>query len=423
MKKSMKTSIRKGIVTTVLAAMVIAGGVKPVQADSFMDKIHVTDIKQKVEAFLFGASEDDTISVQTTETMTAERINELEEKYPGIAVVDGQYDNEVIYQAICTAIESCAEKVVIYNFKNDVLENDLYKFSATNDFQYFWLTNWYYWEYEDYGLVSLCYYADRDTVDTMRADVEHVYKKIEKELQGTDSPWDAAKYVYEYLVKRVTYDHSLSKANIRNIYGALVEKEAVCAGYAMAFDYIMSRLGYQVGVAGNQSHVWNYMYWDSKDCFIDVTWGDPDLQNKKGKSFIDYSYMGMDYSDLLALDDHYVEYTYISGRGYDNNEVANYEYTSGTYSANYSDVNGYNAEQYSYDSVKSIFRKQYKNKNKSLIVKFNSESELMNAVYDLTGNNCKRLNRLLRKVGYKGSYRYLYNEACKTLVMYLNPKK
>ena len=53
MKKSMKTSIRKGIVTTVLAAMVLAGGVRPVQADSFMDKIHVTDIKQKVEAFLF----------------------------------------------------------------------------------------------------------------------------------------------------------------------------------------------------------------------------------------------------------------------------------------------------------------------------------------------------------------------------------
>ena len=71
MKKSRKTSILKGIETTVLAAMMIAGGVRPVQADSFMDKIHVTDIKQKVEAFLFGASEDDTISVQTTETMTA----------------------------------------------------------------------------------------------------------------------------------------------------------------------------------------------------------------------------------------------------------------------------------------------------------------------------------------------------------------
>ncbi len=422
MKKNMKKSIRKGIVTTVLAAMVIAGGVKPVQADSFMDKLHVTDIKQKVEAFLFGSSENDTILAQNTEAMTAERINELEEKYPGIAVVDGQYDNEVIYQAICTAVESCAEKVVIYNFKRDVLENDWYKFKATNDFQYFWLNSWSYGGGEDYGIVSFQYRADRDTVDSMRAEVEHVYKKIEKELQGTDSPWDAAEYVYEYLIKHVTYDQSLSKANIRNIYGALVQKEAVCAGYAQAFDYIMSRLGYQVGVAGNQNHVWNYMYWDSKDCFIDVTWGDPDLYNKKGKSFIDYSYMGMDYGDLSALDDHYVEYAYISGRGYDNNEVASYEYTSGAYSANYSDVNGYNAEQYSYDSVKSIFRKQYKNKHKSLIVKFNSEAELMNAVYDLTGNNCKKLNRLMGKVGYKGAYRYVYNGACKTLVMYLNPK-
>ena len=353
------------------------------------------------------------------EVSGAERMKELEDLYYGICVVDAEFDSDKTYEALCMAVEEHEDSIVIYRGLEYVV-SDVQRFRVMSDYSYFWCDGWSYSTYDDYIAVYFDYLFNSYEAERIEEQIDSIYRDIQYEVtESTDgSPWSAAEYVYDYLVREVTFDEYYGP-NIRNIYGALIEKRAVCAGYTAAFDYIMSRMGYGVGVAGNTNHIWNYMYWDSEDCFIDVTWGDPDAWDAYGNHYVDYSFMGLDYYELQELDSHAIEYAYISGRGYDNIDVE-YDYYYGSYVGNYCDVCGFTAYSYSYDTVRDILYRQFYNNNNSLIVKFGDSNELFTAINELLNNNCETLNCILGDIGYYGYYSYSYDEACNTFVLYLN---
>lgn len=91
------------------------------------------------------------------------------------------------------------------------------------------------------------------------------------------------KIVHDYLVDTVEYDVEAGK-NVYNIYGALVNKKAVCEGYARTYKLILDELGIPCiiacGSAKNslgkiESHAWNYVQIDENWYAVDVTWDDP----------------------------------------------------------------------------------------------------------------------------------------------------
>lgn len=90
--------------------------------------------------------------------------------------------------------------------------------------------------------------------------------------------------VHNTLIDLMQYDTSLNRANTHNIYGALIEKNTVCEGYAKAFKYILDGLNIPCilvsGTATNstgktESHMWNYVYLNNNWYGIDLTWDDP----------------------------------------------------------------------------------------------------------------------------------------------------
>ena len=90
--------------------------------------------------------------------------------------------------------------------------------------------------------------------------------------------------VHDYIINNVDYDTTLSYQNIYNIYGTLVNKKAVCAGYAKTFKYLMDSLEIPcisvIGKATNsegrtENHEWNYVQINQKWYAIDTTWDDP----------------------------------------------------------------------------------------------------------------------------------------------------
>ena len=100
----------------------------------------------------------------------------------------------------------------------------------------------------------------------------------------TGNTYDDIKMVHDYIVENTEYDTSISKPNIYNMYGALINKEAVCEGYARAFKYIMDNMEIPcvlvIGKGTNSSgqtenHAWNYVCLDSGWYAIDCTWDDP----------------------------------------------------------------------------------------------------------------------------------------------------
>ena len=100
----------------------------------------------------------------------------------------------------------------------------------------------------------------------------------------TGNAYDDIKMVHDYLVDTVEYDTSISKPNIYNLYGALVNRVAVCEGYARAFKYLMDEMGIPcvivIGQGTNsrgetENHAWNYIEVNGSWYAIDCTWDDP----------------------------------------------------------------------------------------------------------------------------------------------------
>jgi len=100
----------------------------------------------------------------------------------------------------------------------------------------------------------------------------------------TGNTYDDIKMVHDYLIANIEYDSTISKDNIYNICGALINGEAVCEGYARAFKYLMDGLEIPctlvIGTGRNsegntENHAWNYVLLNESWYAVDVTWDDP----------------------------------------------------------------------------------------------------------------------------------------------------
>ncbi len=123
--------------------------------------------------------------------------------------------------------------------------------------------------------------------------VDEAIKKVESAKNNiianrTGNTYDDIKMVHNYLVDNIEYDTTISKANIYDAYGALINHECVCEGYARAFKYIMDNMQIPcvlvIGKATNskgetENHAWNYVNLNGAWYAIDTTWDDPVVLN------------------------------------------------------------------------------------------------------------------------------------------------
>lgn len=119
--------------------------------------------------------------------------------------------------------------------------------------------------------------------------VDEAINKIEKVKQSiitkkTGNTYQDVKMVHDYLVDNIEYDTTISKENIYDVYGALINQVAVCEGYARSFKYIMDSMQIPcvlvIGKGTNsegqtENHAWNYVQVEGKWYAIDTTWDDP----------------------------------------------------------------------------------------------------------------------------------------------------
>lgn len=125
-------------------------------------------------------------------------------------------------------------------------------------------------------------FSSKEQINTALQQIEQVKEQI---LQNKKTnTYENIKMVHDYLIENTEYDTSVSKENIYNIYGAMVNKQAVCEGYAKSFKYLMDALGIPctlvIGEATNsegqtENHAWNYVQIDENWYAIDCTWDDP----------------------------------------------------------------------------------------------------------------------------------------------------
>lgn len=88
--------------------------------------------------------------------------------------------------------------------------------------------------------------------------------------------------IHDYLVRNCVYKDGISAGSYNDVftaYGCLIKKEAVCQGYAAAFNLLAIKAGIRsiavTGDAGGASHAWNYVKCGNGYYYIDTTWDDP----------------------------------------------------------------------------------------------------------------------------------------------------
>lgn len=150
-------------------------------------------------------------------------------------------------------------------------------------------------------------------------------KRIEKEIKPflkgikqSMSDYEAALHTYENIVSIIDYDsiglkeqemdpNSDNKPdNLRSIYGVFVEKKAVCAGYAKAFQYITNRLGIECSYVrgpchSGEWHAWNIIKLEGEYYYVDSTWDDHTNtdERKNGRSEVSYDYFCITTEEIL----------------------------------------------------------------------------------------------------------------------------
>lgn len=115
--------------------------------------------------------------------------------------------------------------------------------------------------------VYAIYYYAYNTYEQLSLQEESVNRAIEA-FSGTD--YDKIYAAHEYLRSRVNYNDNGSYM-VQTAYGALINKEAVCEGYAKAYKLLLNAMGIECDVVINAEHAWNVVKLEGKWYLVDVT--------------------------------------------------------------------------------------------------------------------------------------------------------
>lgn len=123
----------------------------------------------------------------------------------------------------------------------------------------------------------------KNKIDT---EVKHILKEnVKKNMSDIEK----IKAIHDYLVLSVKYD-AISKDSYE-VYGALINKVAVCDGYSKSMQLLLNKVGVDTiivtGSSKGQSHSWNMVKINGGYYHVDTTWDDP-IPNKTG--VVNYHY-------------------------------------------------------------------------------------------------------------------------------------
>ena len=151
-------------------------------------------------------------------------------------------------------------------------------------------------------------------------------RKLLSKIQDDMSDLEKVIFVHDYLAVDIAYDYDnyLKEEKgigsipdeCHNVEGSIINKVAVCDGYASAFKYYMSQLGIKCNLVIGGNHAWNQVYLNGKWYFVDVTFDDP-VWDLLGRVQHDYLLQSADvFKDDYTWDQS--KYEYCNDTTYDN---------------------------------------------------------------------------------------------------------
>lgn len=142
----------------------------------------------------------------------------------------------------------------------------------------FWLDTSYTYKYNSKNIcvkMSLEFNETANNFDESKALYDGVVSTIVNAANKIEGTIEKERFVHDVLINGIFYDTN-APLN-QSSYSALVNKTSVCAGYARAFQHIMTSLQiptYFVSGSANGNHAWNIIKIDGVYYNVDLTWDD-----------------------------------------------------------------------------------------------------------------------------------------------------
>lgn len=265
---------------------------------------------------LFGFAAPTHAQARTEAELTSESTEAAEVEYYGraaLATLDNAEALLFAYDSIVSGVESCAESITLYDGVNALSEEELstvldaYRRDRT---EHFWFGRSYSYSYTSSTVVSLkpSYTMAGEELAAARVKFESAVKATVALTDGVESEFEKELILHDELARRVSYVTDAPHAH--DSYGAIVDGEAVCEGYAEAFQYLLRRAGIQSfiitgasanpGTGASEGHAWNAVRIDGKYYHADLTWDD------QGAT-VYHAYFNL--TDVAISEDHVIDTT------------------------------------------------------------------------------------------------------------------
>ena len=181
----------------------------------------------------------------------------------------------------------------------------------------------------DKSVYAIYYYSYEDYV--MMTEVDNKIKEIVAGFSGSE--FDKIKAAHDYLCANVEYKEVSDGYASHTSYGALINGQSVCEGYAKAYKLMLNAMDIPCDMVVNATHGWNEVFYENKWYMVDVT-------NDDTSSSYCYFMLGSDV--MLSRTDKYVEselideeklgrisyYNYVDGTNSSVNKLAEFTYNS-----------------------------------------------------------------------------------------------
>lgn len=218
----------------------------------------------------------------------------------------------------------------IYGFDDTPISTDGISKSEVERIFYYVLYDWpeIFWVQGYATTVSTVRMAFRCLRDDGKVDRRQVAEKLKAIKRGAreftrgisrrTKPYEACLKIYRRLIMTLDYD-SIGLGNgagndihlddrLRSLYGALVDHRVVCAGYAVAMQYLLQSVGICCGVvsserSGGSGHAFNALRLGKYCYYMDATWGDSSntMSGDADHDQILYNYFCVPYRELVQV--------------------------------------------------------------------------------------------------------------------------
>lgn len=162
--------------------------------------------------------------------------------------------------------------------------------------QIFWLENLFGYAYA--GNDTIIEFYSLFPAEECTKYIDKLTKKVDEIVSSVNSSmseYEREKYIHDTILKNCSYKTGVTGISdgwqYFSAYGALIDGEAVCEGYAKSMQILLSKVGIECYVIRGEGdgigHMWNVVKLDGKWYHLDATWNDSD-------DGINYEYFNLD---------------------------------------------------------------------------------------------------------------------------------